>query len=247
MLLEIREGRLAVAEVAPGSAAAEAGVLPLDLLLEVDGRSLVDLDPIEPEEILALFRRQEPDGHRIVLGRGGGTLTIVLKEGAGRPAAAPGAAGPPAASAGPPRPGTPAPPFVAQDHAGREITLESLRGRLVLIDFWASWCAPCRAAELTVRRLAQEHESLLVVVGISLDTDRKAFEAFVYNHHLPGHQVFEGGRPGPIGRRYGVTETGIPFAVLVDARGRVAATGGSFQTIEAALRAAAPAESPARD
>jgi hypothetical protein len=63
-------------------------------------------------------------------------------------------------------------------------------------------------------------------VGVSLDEDPKAFEAFVYNQHLPGIQLFDGaGWRGPIARLYEVPATGIPHYVLLDRDGRVAAIG----------------------
>jgi thiol-disulfide isomerase/thioredoxin len=230
MTLEIRAGHVVVAAIAPGTAAAAAGILPLDTVITVDGRGVVDLQPLDPEQVLGLFRAAGERGLRLVLGRGAGILEVTLS---------PGPPGPPGVgSAGPapaPPPGAPAPEFAARDLQGREVSLAALRGRPVLIDFWASWCAPCRGTGITVRRLAQEHAGRLAVVGVSLDTDRKAFEAWVRNHHLPGHQIFDGGWSGPIVRLYGVRASGIPFAVLVDAGGRVVRATPSFEEIEGAL------------
>src|SRR5258708_1949277 len=55
MTLEVRRGRIVVIEVAEGSPADRAGVLPLDVLLVVNGRSLVDLDPVSPSQVLGLL------------------------------------------------------------------------------------------------------------------------------------------------------------------------------------------------
>src|SRR5688572_25392120 len=56
MTLEMRRGRIVVTEVAEGSPADRAGVLPLDVLLVVNGRSLVDLDPVSPGQVAGLLR-----------------------------------------------------------------------------------------------------------------------------------------------------------------------------------------------
>src|SRR5436309_8602559 len=70
MTLEIRSDRVVVTEVAKGSPADRAGVRPLDVLLSVNGRSLVDLDPISPQQVLALLQYEQTLRTRILLGRG---------------------------------------------------------------------------------------------------------------------------------------------------------------------------------
>ena len=80
---------------------------------------------------------------------------------------------------------------------------------------------------------------------ISSDDDPRAFEAFVFNEHLPGRQVHDGGSAGPIGRAYGVPATGIPHVILIGPDGKVAAVGRMAVDIEAEitrLAGAAPAE-----
>src|SRR5262245_14006141 len=66
MTLEIRDGRAVVTEVAPDSPADHAGVLPLDILLVVNDRSLVELDPISPEQVLGLLRQESSAATRLV-------------------------------------------------------------------------------------------------------------------------------------------------------------------------------------
>src|SRR5215470_19649929 len=80
MTLEIRAGRLVVAGVAKGSPADRAGVLPLDVLLVVNDRSLVDLDPITPQQVMGLLPREPTLRTRLVLGRGAGTLSVDLPQ-----------------------------------------------------------------------------------------------------------------------------------------------------------------------
>jgi peroxiredoxin len=228
MTLEIRSGRVVVTEVVKGSAADRAGVLPLDVVLMANDRSLVDFDPISPQQVIGLLVQERTLRTRMVLGRGAGTLSVDLPEDLDEP---PAAAAPPLLG-----PGVEAPPFSGRDIRGREISLKDRRGGLVLIDFWASTCPPCERAVIPLRRIAEQFKDRLTIVGVGMDVDRKAYEAFVYNHHLPGDQLFDGeGWGGPIATLYGVKESGIPSYVLVDRNGAIAAIGTSLDTIEATI------------
>jgi len=240
MTLAARGERLIVDQVLPGSPAALAGLLAGDVVLVVDETPLIDLQPLPPWEALGLIGRAGRPQVRLVIGRGAGTLTVQLPLSAtvDDPADA--------APAEPPIPGEAARPLTARTLDGTPITLADFRGRPVLIEFWASWCPPCRDQAVTLKRLSIEYGERLVIVGISLDTDAKSFEAFVYNQHLPGHQVMDGGWAGPIGSAYGIPKTGIPYAVLIDGDGRVAASGMSLKEQETTLArvvAAGPAGS----
>jgi thiol-disulfide isomerase/thioredoxin len=228
MTLEIRSGRVVVTDVAKGSAADRAGVQPLDVVLVANDRSLVDLDPISPQQVLGLLVQERTLRTRMVLGRGAGTLSVDLPEDPVEP---------PAAVTSPVLgPGVEAPAFSGHDIHGKEVSLKDRRGRLVLIDFWASTCPPCERAVIPLRRIAEQFKDRLTIVGIGLDVDRKAYEAFVYNHHLPGDQLFDGESwGGPIPALYGVKETGIPYYVLLDRSGAIAALGTSLDPIEAAI------------
>jgi len=72
------------------------------------------------------------------------------------------------------------PPDVAMKTlAGKPISLASLRGKVVLIDFWASWCAPCKEEMPFLERLQKRHGDRLVIVGVSVDNERANAEQFV--------------------------------------------------------------------
>ena len=217
MTLELRRGRVVVTDVDKGSPADRAGVLPLDVVLVVNGRSLVDLDPISPQQVLGLLQYEQTLRTRMVLGRGPGTLSVDLPQDPGETWTAP-------LALVVLHPGMEAPLFTGLDLQGREVALRSLRKKPVLIDFWASTCPPCLKNVIPLRRIADQYAGRLTIVGVSLDEDRRAFEAFAYNQHLPGIQIFDGGGwRGPIARQFGVSESGIPHYVLLDADGRIAA------------------------
>jgi peroxiredoxin len=228
MTLEVRSGRIVVTQVAKDSPADRAGVRPLDVLLVVNDRSLIDFDPITPQQVMGLLPREPTLRTRLVLGRGAGTLSVDLPQDLKGTSAEP-------VSPGGLQPGARAPSFTAPGIDGKPVALEDLLGKPILIDFWASTCRPCERAVIPIRRIAEQFAGSIVIVGISLDDDRKAFEAFVYNHHLPGLQLFDGaGVQSPIVRAYEVLASGIPHYVLLDKRGRVAAIG-DLDTLEAEI------------
>lgn len=67
---------------------------------------------------------------------------------------------------------SPAPPFTVRDLDGRTVRLQDLRGKPVVLDFWATWCAPCRVSMPELDTLQDQYaEEGLVVLGLSLDED----------------------------------------------------------------------------
>ena len=75
-----------------------------------------------------------------------------------------------------------APAFVLPGRSG-EVSLERFRGKVVYLDFWASWCGPCRASFPWMSRLAASHASdSLVVLAIDLDKERALADAFLEQH-----------------------------------------------------------------
>jgi len=121
------------------------------------------------------------------------------------------------------------PDFSAADIDGRTWRLGDLRGRVVLLDFWATWCGPCLAEMPNVIRLRERYpEDRLVILGISLDrSDRlsvDAFRAWLLKRRMPWPQIYDGKAwQAEIARLYDVKS--IPFPVLIDADGAVVAAG----------------------
>ncbi len=111
-----------------------------------------------------------------------------------------------------------APPFSATTLDGRQVSLDSLAGKVVLIDFWATWCGPCRESLPRIREIAEKFSSEpLVVISISLDSDEARWKDFVAKNNMTWPQVRDGGFTGPISHLFGVTA--IPHTFTIDADG----------------------------
>lgn len=84
-----------------------------------------------------------------------------------------------AASSSPTITGQPAPALTGVDADGRPVDVATLTGKIVLVDFWASWCEPCQEAMPGLDQLAADYGDRLVVIGVSVDEDPEDARAFV--------------------------------------------------------------------
>lgn len=110
------------------------------------------------------------------------------------------------------------------DLEGREWTRESLAGRVVLIDFWATWCAPCLAELPHLKDLHERYTDRgFVLIGIALDTiDRRQLRSFLHRHGVLWPQVHDPrGVEGAVANAFGVKA--VPSTVIVDSSGRIVA------------------------
>jgi thiol-disulfide isomerase/thioredoxin len=114
--------------------------------------------------------------------------------------------------------------FTAID--GREVDLKALRGKVVLIDFWATWCGPCIAELPNVKKVyADYHDKGFEIIGVSLDDekDRQKFIDLVKEEGTTWPQRFEGkGWRDPLVKTY--TISGIPAMFLLDQNGMLVST-----------------------
>jgi thiol-disulfide isomerase/thioredoxin len=113
--------------------------------------------------------------------------------------------------------------FSAVDLQGKEWSAADFRGRVVLIDFWATWCAPCLAEIPTLRRLRDTLGSeRFEVVGVSVDSiPRRDFVAWINRQNVTWPQVFDGRAfNGPLARLFEVEV--LPTSILVGPDGQVA-------------------------
>ena len=117
--------------------------------------------------------------------------------------------------------GKQAPDFVQNDTLGNPVKLSSFRGKYVLVDFWASWCGPCRAENPNVLKAYNKlKDKNFEVVSVSIDSDRKAWLKAIKEDGMPWTQVsdLKGGK-NEAGILYGVDA--IPQNWLLDPNGIV--------------------------
>ncbi|MBN1508099.1 MAG: redoxin domain-containing protein [Sedimentisphaerales bacterium] len=138
-----------------------------------------------------------------------------------------------------PKVGEPAPLFEARTFDGRTIKLADLRGKVVLLDFWATWCSPCVAQ---LPQVQQIHEAFrdsdkFAMIGMSLDWDIERAENFLARKPLKWSQVSLGNmETSPVVRQYGVGD--IPMTVLIDPEGKILARGVPIDQLKERIRTA---------
>jgi peroxiredoxin len=111
-----------------------------------------------------------------------------------------------------------APAFSITTTDGQRISLDGLTGKVVLIDFWATWCGPCREALPHMREIAKKFQGQpLVVLSVSLDSDERKWGEFVAKNEMTWPQYRDGGFTGPIAKLFGVEA--IPHTFTIDSDG----------------------------
>lgn len=124
------------------------------------------------------------------------------------------------------------------DSHGKKVDLATMKGKVVLIDFWATWCGPCvKEVPNVVSTYNKLHEKGFEIVGISLDSDKAALAKFTKEHGMTWPQYFDGKAwKNAISSKFGINS--IPAMWLVDKEGKLVSTnarGGLEAEVEKQL------------
>src|SRR5215469_2701384 len=130
-------------------------------------------------------------------------------------------------------PGAAFPDFNEKDLDGKPLAISNYKGKVVLVDFWATWCPPC-VMELPKIQDAYNkyHDQGFEVVGISLDEDKGRLEQFIKQRKMPWPEFFDGKRwENKLAVKYGVEQT--PTGYLLDRDGKIIASPTAEDDLDA--------------
>lgn len=132
-------------------------------------------------------------------------------------------------------PGAEAPDFILKTPEGKDVALSSFRGKIIMIDFWASWCKPCRAENPNVVKLYNKYNQKgFEIIGVSLDKTKEEWVNAIKSDglkwtHVSDLQFWN----SLVVKLYGIQ--GIPQTILVDKDGKIIAKGLRGKALESKL------------
>lgn len=117
--------------------------------------------------------------------------------------------------------GSIAPGFTLRDIDGKEVSLDDFKGKVVYLDFWASWCGPCRKEIPHAKKLKEAFKGKDVAfLYVSTDKTEAPWRAIIEKEEMKGVQLIAGSQAGTISQQYAIS--GIPKFVLIDQEGNIA-------------------------
>ena len=119
--------------------------------------------------------------------------------------------------------GAPFPDFEEKDLANKPLSVAQFKGKVVLVDFWATWCGPCvRELPNVLQTYEKYHPKGFEIIGISLDQDKTRLTSFIEQQKMTWPQYFDGkGWGNKLAAKYGVNS--IPATYLLDGEGKIIA------------------------
>jgi len=131
--------------------------------------------------------------------------------------------------------GTKFPDFNEKDMAGKPLSIANYKGKVVLVDFWATWCVPCVAEMPNVIQTYQKyHAQGFEIIGVGLDRDQQTLERFIKENNVTWPEFFDGhGFDNKLAVKYGIM--GIPTSFLLDGNGTIIAKDLRGKKLEQAV------------
>jgi len=130
------------------------------------------------------------------------------------------------------------PDFQVNDSDGKPLSLDQFKNKVVLIDFWATWCPPC-VDEMPniVKAYTKYHNQGFEIIGVSLDQNESRFLKFIENNGMTWRQYYDGkGGNNELARKYSIDS--IPSTFLLDSNGKIIAKNLRGSALEEAIKEA---------
>lgn len=134
--------------------------------------------------------------------------------------------------------GNTAPDFTLNTNTGEELTLSNVKGKYILVDFWASWCAPCRASFPHLKELRKQYKDKgFTIVGVGTADEKEKWEKAIEEDQTPWNHVYdtsENHSYGPVARSYGVPH--LPTTLLVDSNRKIVLRNPTKEELDSKLK-----------
>lgn len=116
---------------------------------------------------------------------------------------------------GNPAVGQRAPGFQLKDLQGNDVSLDQYKGKIVMLDFWATWCGPCRVTMPLLEQLQHEHPDAFTLLAVNVGDSPELVAPYVQQHRILARVLLD--VEGKVGTAYG--SESIPMQVLIDQKG----------------------------